>query len=206
MFSVSTRDFKFMEEYSGILSFSRFFPIALIKIFFLSVYVCIFFHLELVKHTCMYKKSWRLQFCHMFLPQAQLWLRVNCLILSVSTLMTILSYLGVGKLGVYVLCKCLRNSRQHCLKIKCNSSTWSNGQEQNYFDVLGPSSCFRTFSCFSIWLCGSFFLLSFLGRCGATYAQMMKTVGIHPTCAEEVTKLHITKRSGLDATVTGCWG
>ncbi|XP_059341472.1 thioredoxin reductase 2, mitochondrial isoform X2 [Ammospiza nelsoni] len=41
-------------------------------------------------------------------------------------------------------------------------------------------------------------------KCGATYAQMMKTVGIHPTCAEEVTKLQITKRSGLDATVTGC--
>ncbi|NWZ43613.1 TRXR2 reductase, partial [Brachypodius atriceps] len=41
-------------------------------------------------------------------------------------------------------------------------------------------------------------------KCGATYPQMMKTVGIHPTCAEEVTKLHITKRSGLDATVTGC--
>ncbi|EMP40283.1 Thioredoxin reductase 2 [Chelonia mydas] len=41
-------------------------------------------------------------------------------------------------------------------------------------------------------------------KCGATYAQMMKTVGIHPTCAEEVTKLYITKRSGLDAKVTGC--
>ncbi|XP_019394579.1 PREDICTED: thioredoxin reductase 2, mitochondrial [Crocodylus porosus] len=41
-------------------------------------------------------------------------------------------------------------------------------------------------------------------KCGATYSQMMKTVGIHPTSAEEVTKLHITKRSGLDATVTGC--
>ncbi|XP_015265602.1 PREDICTED: thioredoxin reductase 2, mitochondrial isoform X2 [Gekko japonicus] len=41
-------------------------------------------------------------------------------------------------------------------------------------------------------------------KCGATYSQMLKTVGIHPTCAEEVTKLHITKRSGLDATVTGC--
>uniref|UniRef100_A0A8C6XW78 L-amino-acid oxidase n=1 Tax=Naja naja TaxID=35670 RepID=A0A8C6XW78_NAJNA len=41
-------------------------------------------------------------------------------------------------------------------------------------------------------------------KCGATYAQMMQTVGIHPTCAEEVTKLHITKRSGLDPTVTGC--
>ncbi|KAJ7309686.1 hypothetical protein JRQ81_007745 [Phrynocephalus forsythii] len=41
-------------------------------------------------------------------------------------------------------------------------------------------------------------------KCGATYSQMMKTVGIHPTCAEEVTKLHITKRSGADPTVTGC--
>ncbi|XP_077165112.1 thioredoxin reductase 2, mitochondrial isoform X1 [Paroedura picta] len=41
-------------------------------------------------------------------------------------------------------------------------------------------------------------------KCGATYSQMMETVGIHPTCAEEVTKLHITKRSGLDATVTSC--
>ncbi|KGL72421.1 hypothetical protein N309_13733, partial [Tinamus guttatus] len=41
-------------------------------------------------------------------------------------------------------------------------------------------------------------------KCGATYRQLMKTIGIHPTCAEEITKLHITKRSGLDATVTGC--
>ncbi|XP_072839813.2 thioredoxin reductase 2, mitochondrial isoform X1 [Pogona vitticeps] len=41
-------------------------------------------------------------------------------------------------------------------------------------------------------------------KCGATYSQMMKTVGIHPTCAEEITKLHITKRSGSDPTVTGC--
>ncbi|KAG8597326.1 hypothetical protein GDO81_002249 [Engystomops pustulosus] len=41
-------------------------------------------------------------------------------------------------------------------------------------------------------------------KCGATYPQLMSTVGIHPTCAEEVTKLHITQRSGLDPTVTGC--
>ncbi|XP_066459571.1 thioredoxin reductase 2, mitochondrial isoform X1 [Eleutherodactylus coqui] len=41
-------------------------------------------------------------------------------------------------------------------------------------------------------------------KCGATYPQLMSTVGIHPTCAEEVTKLHITKRSGLDPTVTAC--
>lgn len=41
-------------------------------------------------------------------------------------------------------------------------------------------------------------------RCGASYAQVMRTVGIHPTCAEEVAKLRISKRSGLDPTVTGC--
>uniref|UniRef100_A0A3B4AK39 Uncharacterized protein n=1 Tax=Periophthalmus magnuspinnatus TaxID=409849 RepID=A0A3B4AK39_9GOBI len=41
-------------------------------------------------------------------------------------------------------------------------------------------------------------------QCGATYWDLLNTVGIHPTCAEEVTKVHITKRSGLDATVTGC--
>lgn len=43
-----------------------------------------------------------------------------------------------------------------------------------------------------------------LCRCGASYAQVMQTVGIHPTCSEEVVKLHITKRSGLEPTVTGC--
>ncbi|XP_044631425.2 thioredoxin reductase 2, mitochondrial isoform X2 [Equus asinus] len=41
-------------------------------------------------------------------------------------------------------------------------------------------------------------------KCGASYAQVMRTLGIHPTCAEEVAKLRITKRSGLDPTVTGC--
>lgn len=41
-------------------------------------------------------------------------------------------------------------------------------------------------------------------QCGASYAQVMQTVGIHPTCSEEVVKLHISKRSGLDPTVTGC--
>ncbi|KAL7839971.1 hypothetical protein SRHO_G00266290 [Serrasalmus rhombeus] len=41
-------------------------------------------------------------------------------------------------------------------------------------------------------------------QCGFTYAQLRDTVGIHPTCAEELTKINITKRSGLDATVTGC--
>uniref|UniRef100_A0A674NIT6 Thioredoxin reductase 2 n=1 Tax=Takifugu rubripes TaxID=31033 RepID=A0A674NIT6_TAKRU len=41
-------------------------------------------------------------------------------------------------------------------------------------------------------------------KCGATYSHLLQTVGIHPTCAEEVIKVNITKRSGLDATVTGC--
>lgn len=41
-------------------------------------------------------------------------------------------------------------------------------------------------------------------QCGATYSDLLNTVGIHPTCAEEMAKVHITKRSGLDATVTGC--
>ncbi|KAM7416133.1 hypothetical protein PAMA_018281 [Pampus argenteus] len=46
------------------------------------------------------------------------------------------------------------------------------------------------------------FAMSF--QCGATYSHLLKTIGIHPTCAEELIKLNITKRSGLDATVTGC--
>ncbi|XP_077377148.1 thioredoxin reductase 2, tandem duplicate 2 [Festucalex cinctus] len=41
-------------------------------------------------------------------------------------------------------------------------------------------------------------------QCGARYSHLLGTVGIHPTCAEEITKANITKRSGLDATVTGC--
>uniref|UniRef100_A0A8C2GGJ7 Thioredoxin reductase 2 n=1 Tax=Cyprinus carpio TaxID=7962 RepID=A0A8C2GGJ7_CYPCA len=41
-------------------------------------------------------------------------------------------------------------------------------------------------------------------QCGLTYEHLRNTVGIHPTCAEELIKLNITKRSGLDATVTGC--
>lgn len=41
-------------------------------------------------------------------------------------------------------------------------------------------------------------------KCGASYTQVMRTVGIHPTCAEEVAKLRIAKRSGQDPTVTGC--
>ncbi|XP_077996537.1 thioredoxin reductase 2, mitochondrial-like [Glandiceps talaboti] len=41
-------------------------------------------------------------------------------------------------------------------------------------------------------------------KCGLTRESMLSTIGIHPTSAEEVVKLHITKRSGLDPMVTGC--
>ncbi|XP_037092487.1 thioredoxin reductase 2, mitochondrial-like [Pollicipes pollicipes] len=41
-------------------------------------------------------------------------------------------------------------------------------------------------------------------RSGLTVESLRQSVGIHPTCAEEVVKLNITKRSGLDPTVTGC--
>uniref|UniRef100_A0A3P8W0M7 thioredoxin-disulfide reductase (NADPH) n=1 Tax=Cynoglossus semilaevis TaxID=244447 RepID=A0A3P8W0M7_CYNSE len=41
-------------------------------------------------------------------------------------------------------------------------------------------------------------------QCGGTYPHLLQTVGIHPTCAEEVVKVNITKRSGLEPTVTGC--
>ncbi|XP_014665435.1 PREDICTED: thioredoxin reductase 2, mitochondrial-like isoform X2 [Priapulus caudatus] len=44
----------------------------------------------------------------------------------------------------------------------------------------------------------------FAVKCGATRGQLTSVVGIHPTCAEEVIKMHVTKRSGEDATVTGC--
>nr|AIC37512.1 thioredoxin reductase [Dugesia japonica] len=40
---------------------------------------------------------------------------------------------------------------------------------------------------------------------GITYSQIcLNTIGIHPTSAEEVVKLHITKRSNIDPHLTGC--
>ena len=44
----------------------------------------------------------------------------------------------------------------------------------------------------------------FCYRCSITFEQMSSTLGIHPTVAEEVVRLTITKRSGLDPIVTGC--
>ncbi|XP_064620864.1 thioredoxin reductase 2, mitochondrial-like [Lineus longissimus] len=41
-------------------------------------------------------------------------------------------------------------------------------------------------------------------KCGANMDDIQNTVGIHPTIAEEIVKLHITKRSGDDPHVTGC--
>ena len=41
-------------------------------------------------------------------------------------------------------------------------------------------------------------------RLGATYETIMETVGIHPTVAEEVTGMNISKSSGVSAEKTGC--
>ncbi|XP_013788867.1 thioredoxin reductase 2, mitochondrial-like [Limulus polyphemus] len=41
-------------------------------------------------------------------------------------------------------------------------------------------------------------------KCGLNIELLEQTVGIHPTVAEEVVKLNISKRSGEDPTVTGC--
>ncbi|XP_067934536.1 thioredoxin reductase 2, mitochondrial-like [Watersipora subatra] len=41
-------------------------------------------------------------------------------------------------------------------------------------------------------------------RMGLTLSTLQSTIGIHPTTAEELVKLQITKRSGIDPHVTGC--
>uniref|UniRef100_A0A0A9YCV8 thioredoxin-disulfide reductase (NADPH) n=1 Tax=Lygus hesperus TaxID=30085 RepID=A0A0A9YCV8_LYGHE len=41
-------------------------------------------------------------------------------------------------------------------------------------------------------------------KCGMTYEHLSNTVGIHPTVAEEFTRVYITKRSGLDPTPQSC--
>ena len=48
-------------------------------------------------------------------------------------------------------------------------------------------------------------IIIFFYRSGQlTMDDIQYTMGIHPTSAEEMVKLHITKRSGLDPMVTGC--
>uniref|UniRef100_A0A914W4D5 thioredoxin-disulfide reductase (NADPH) n=1 Tax=Plectus sambesii TaxID=2011161 RepID=A0A914W4D5_9BILA len=42
--------------------------------------------------------------------------------------------------------------------------------------------------------------------CNITIDQLQSTVAIHPTSAEEIIKLRITKRSGLDPRAVGCCG
>lgn len=39
---------------------------------------------------------------------------------------------------------------------------------------------------------------------GLTYKTLMDTVGIHPTCSEEIVTLSVTKSSGVDASQGGC--
>ncbi|KAJ8722978.1 hypothetical protein PYW07_004158 [Mythimna separata] len=41
-------------------------------------------------------------------------------------------------------------------------------------------------------------------KCGVTMEHLMNTVGIHPTVAEEFTRLNITKRSGRDPNPASC--
>lgn len=41
-------------------------------------------------------------------------------------------------------------------------------------------------------------------KCGLTMKQLQSTVGIHPTVAEEFTRIYITKRSGVDPNPQSC--
>ncbi|CAH8459895.1 unnamed protein product [Schistosoma turkestanicum] len=41
-------------------------------------------------------------------------------------------------------------------------------------------------------------------KMGATKEDFDRTIGIHPTCSETFTTLHVTKKSGASAAVTGC--
>uniref|UniRef100_A0A8C9SPX1 thioredoxin-disulfide reductase (NADPH) n=1 Tax=Scleropages formosus TaxID=113540 RepID=A0A8C9SPX1_SCLFO len=41
-------------------------------------------------------------------------------------------------------------------------------------------------------------------KCGLTKEQLDSTIGIHPTCAEIFTTMHVTKQSGEDVTQAGC--
>lgn len=41
-------------------------------------------------------------------------------------------------------------------------------------------------------------------KCGAKWADFQKTVGIHPTAAEEIVVMDKTKGSGQDALKSGC--
>ena len=43
-------------------------------------------------------------------------------------------------------------------------------------------------------------------KLGATKEDFNSLIGIHPTTAESLTTMEITKSSGVDASATGCWG
>ena len=60
------------------------------------------------------------------------------------------------------------------------------------FHVLGPNAGEITQG----WTCAL--------RLGATYESFTRTVGIHPTMAEEFTSLTVTKSSGESADKGGC--
>lgn len=41
-------------------------------------------------------------------------------------------------------------------------------------------------------------------KCGVTRELLFETVGLHPTCSENIVKLHMTKRNDPNAKTTGC--
>lgn len=49
-----------------------------------------------------------------------------------------------------------------------------------------------------------YFLFSYFSRCNLTFPKLKDTVGIHPTVAEEFTRISVTKRSGLDPKPQSC--
>jgi len=43
-------------------------------------------------------------------------------------------------------------------------------------------------------------------KMGATKIDFDNTIGIHPTCSEEIVTLKVTKEEDINASKAGCWG
>ncbi|CAM9158698.1 unnamed protein product, partial [Lampetra fluviatilis] len=82
-----------------------------------------------------------------------------------------------------------RNAEQCYLKVVCERAG-----EQRILGIhfLGPNAG-EVIQGFAVAL-----------RCGVSYSLLSSTVGLHPTCAEELVKVAVTRRSGRDPKVTGC--
>lgn len=65
---------------------------------------------------------------------------------------------------------------------------------------------FSPHSVISLWYFQLFTFQNFnrVYRCGLTFPKLKATVGIHPTNAEEFTRILITKRSGMDPKPQSC--